>query len=222
MQINDKPSTDPVAAFHMVDAYMRWALLAAEEVVGRPGLAIVLRDHGLERFVENYPPEDLRISGNILNGDYANLCTGLLKFYGRAGKSLDYRIGRISSKYAIEKQAAVFNVATRAAVRFLPFASQVSTGLDNTINGFKKLWKDYGEEAVISKEDRGSSFGYVVSTCPNCAGKTADEPICHQTTGMLLEVFEWLTGKKVSVKEVECRAMGAPSCTWEISKTPAE
>ena len=60
------------------------------------------------------------------------------------------------------------------------------------------------------------------ASCPNCAGKTADEPICHQTTGMLLEVFEWLTGKKVAVREVECRAMGPAACVWEIEKTPLE
>jgi predicted hydrocarbon binding protein len=222
MEITNSPTPDPVASFHMVDAYMRWALLAAEEVIGKQGLAIVLRENGLERFVENYPPDDLKISGNVLNGDYSNLCTGLLKFYGRAGKSLDYRIGRISAKYAIEKQAVLFNVATRTAVRLLPLQSQLTTGLDNMINGFRKLWKDYGEEAVVAREDRGHAIAYIASTCPNCAGKHADEPICHQTTGTLLESIEWLTGKKVMIKEVECRAMGAPSCVWEISKTPEE
>ncbi len=222
MNIKNKSQGDPVADMHMVDAYMRWALLAAEEVVGKQGLSIVLRESSLERFIDNYPSDDLKISGNILSGEYSNLCTGLLQFYGRAGKSLDYRIGRISSRYAIEKQAALFNVATRAAVRLMAFPGQISTGLDNTINGFRKLWKDFGEEAILVKEDRGHAFAYSVSTCPNCAGKIADEPICHQTTGMLLEVFEWLTGKKVSVKETECRAMGAPACNWEIEKKPVE
>ncbi|MBI5950025.1 MAG: 4-vinyl reductase [Chloroflexi bacterium] len=222
MEIKNKPTPDPLASNHMVDAYMRWALQAAEEVLGKQGLTIVLRDNGLEKYVDNYPPEELKISGNVTNSDYANLCTGLLQFYGRAGKSVDYRIGRISSKYAIEKQAAVFNVAARMAVRLLPFQNQISTGLDNLIGGFQKLWSDFGEEAIILKEDRGDSFAYIQQTCPTCAGKQADEPICHQTTGMLLESIEWLTGKKVLVKEVECRAMGDPACVWEISKTPDE
>jgi predicted hydrocarbon binding protein len=222
MEIKNKPNPDPVASNHMVDAYMRWALQAAEEVLGKQGLIVVLRDNGLEKYIDNYPPEELKISGNVLNGDYADLCAGLLQFYGRAGKSLDYRIGRISSKYAIEKQAAVFNIAARTAVRFLPFPTQISTGLDNLIGGFQKLWSDYGEEAIIRKEDRDSSFAYIQQTCPTCSGKIADEPICHQTTGMLLESIEWLTGKKVSVREIECRAMGAPACVWEIEKTPQE
>lgn len=148
MNISDKPQPDPVDAMHMVDAYMQWALRAAEEVVYKQGLPIILREYGLEHLVDNYPSEELKITGNILSGDYANLCVGLLQFYGRAGKSLDYRIGRILSKFAIEKQAILFNVATRTALRLMPFPGQISDGLDNTINGFRKLWKDYGEEAV--------------------------------------------------------------------------
>jgi predicted hydrocarbon binding protein len=222
MEIKNNPNPDPVASNHMVDAYMRWALQAAEEVLGKQGLTVVLRENGLEKYIENYPLEELKISGNVTDRDYANLCTGLLQFYGRAGKSLDYRIGRISSKYAIEKQAAIFNIAARAAVRLMPFPNQISTGLDNLISGFNKLWSEYGEEAIVSKEDRGGSFAYIQQTCPTCSGKIADEPICHQTTGMLLESIEWLTGKKVSIREVECRAMGAPACVWEIEKAPQE
>lgn len=212
----------PLPQTHMVDAYMRWALQAAEEALGKQGLTVVLRENGLEKYIDNYPPEELKISGNALNGEYASFCAGLLQFYGRAGKSLDYRTGRISSKHAIEKQAVVFNVAACMAVRLPPFQSQISTGLDNMIAGFQKLWNDYGEEAIIFKEDRGDSIAYIQQTYPTCAGKQADEPICHQATGMLLESIEWLTGKKVSIREAEYRAMGAPSCVLEISKTPGE
>ena len=43
MEIKDKTPHDPVASLHLVDAYMRWALLAAEEVVGKKGLHVLLR-----------------------------------------------------------------------------------------------------------------------------------------------------------------------------------
>ena len=71
MEIKDKVPSDPVANLHLVDAYMRWALLAAEEVVGKKGLQVLLRERGLERFIDNYPPELLKISGDITLGDYA-------------------------------------------------------------------------------------------------------------------------------------------------------
>ena len=47
MDVKPKTEADPVAALYMVEAYMRWALLAAEEVAGANGLAIVLRQSGL-------------------------------------------------------------------------------------------------------------------------------------------------------------------------------
>ncbi len=38
MDIKDNSKKDPVAKLYLVDAYMRWALLAAEEVVGEAGV----------------------------------------------------------------------------------------------------------------------------------------------------------------------------------------
>ena len=59
MEIRDKAEHDPVTDIYNTDAYMRWALMAAEEVIGEKGLAVVLRDAGLERFIDNYPPEEV-------------------------------------------------------------------------------------------------------------------------------------------------------------------
>ena len=58
MNIADRADHDPVADLHIVDAYMRWALLSAEEGAGKPSLTAILRGAGLERFVDSYPPED--------------------------------------------------------------------------------------------------------------------------------------------------------------------
>jgi bacteriochlorophyll 4-vinyl reductase len=222
MEIKDNSQKDPVAKLYLVDAYMRWALLAAEEVVGKQGLAVVLRKHGLERFVDNYPPELLKISGTITLGDYANLCTGLLTFFGRAGKSMVVRIGRLTSKYAIEKQSGIYNVAARTAARVMPSALQVKLVLDNMANGYQKLYQDGGQELHFRVEDRGHAWAFISVECPLCAGKKADAPMCWGRNGTLKEACTWLTGREFDVEEVECRAMGAPACVWEVSKTPKE
>src|SRR5262245_16889817 len=131
MEITNKVQHDPAVELPIIEAYMTWALEAAEQVVGRQGLAIILRDNGLERFIDKYPPENLSLSNNITYADYTNLCAGLLKFYGRAGKSVVIRIGRIASRLAIEHQGAIFNVAARTAVKLLPLSAQIKTGLEN-------------------------------------------------------------------------------------------
>ena len=221
MEIKDK-TNDPVASLYLVDAYMRWALLAAEEVVGKQGLIVLLRQRGLERFIDNYPPELLKISGSITLGDYAELCAGLQTFFGRAGKSMVIRIGRLTSKYAIEKQSGVYNVAAKTAAKLMPSGMQVKLVLDSMANGYNKLYAENGQELHFRVEDRGNKWAFISVECPLCAGKAADVPMCWGRIGLLKEGLSWLTGKEFDVEEVECRALGASACVWEVSKTPKE
>ena len=220
MQITDRSLHDPVCEMHITDAYMRWALEAAEEVAGKHGLNIVLRDAGLAHLIDNYPEDKLAVSGAITYAEYANLSAGLLSFFGRAAKSMTLRIGRISTKKAIDQQSALFGIAALMAAKLMPNATKLKMVFDAQIGGFQKLSKTVGEEYVAHVEDRGDKFGFVIETCAMCAGKAADQPICWLFTGTLKESTKWLTGKDFEIQEVECRSMGAPACVWEISKTP--
>lgn len=222
MEIREKTEHDPVADLHIVDAYLRWALVASEEVVGRRGLEIVLRDAGLERFIDSYPPDETRAVSGLTFGDYANLSAGLLVFFGRASKGMLRRVGRLSAQQGIRQQGAVFGLATALSSKLLPIPMQIKIGLTNMQNGFRKLSQEVGEEIRLDLEDRGDRFAYIDADCSQCAGKEADTPICLIRTGTLAEALHWLTGREFDVQEVECRAMGAPACVWEISKTPKE
>jgi len=217
MEITNKSQHDPAAELPIVEAYMTWALRAAEEVVGKQGLGIILRENGLERFIDHYPSEILSLNHSITYADYANLCTGLLKFYGRAGKSVVIRIGRIASRLAIEHQGAIFNVAARTAIKLLPLSSQIKTGMENMQAGFRKIYKDI--DLHLRLEDRGNTWAYIGELCPVCAGKESDAHICWSWIGTLQESLLWLTGKEFQIEEVECRAKGATACVWEVSKT---
>lgn len=220
MEIKPKAEQDPVAALYMVEAYMRWALLAAEEVAGTNGLAIVLRQSGLERLIGHYPPNELRLNSQLSYGDYANLNAGLLTFYGRAGKSMIMRIGRISAKYGIEQQGAWFGLGAVIASKVLPFPAQLKIGLDTIQTGFSKLAASAGQQLHLHVEDRGDKWAYIAPECAMCAGKQADASMCWLFNSTLQESLHWQTGKDLDIQEVECRALGAPACVWEVSKTP--
>jgi predicted hydrocarbon binding protein len=220
LQIQDKPEHDPVSDLYLVDAYMRWALLAAEEVIGEHGLGIVLREAGLERLVGRYPPEDQEgASKTITFGDYASLSAGLYNFFGRAARSMVLRIGRISTQHGIDEQSTAFNVATLLATKVLPAPARIRIAMENMQRGYRKYSQAVGQDQVLYLEDRGDSLAYVAETCPVCAGKRADGPMCTLFDGVLTEAAHWLTGRNFAVREVECRAMGAKACVWEISKT---
>jgi predicted hydrocarbon binding protein len=201
---------------------MRWALLASEEVVGKRGLSAVLRDAGLERFIDNYPPDETKVISDLTFGDYSNLSAELLTFFGRAGKGMLRRIGRLSARHGIKRQGAVFGLATALSSKVLPIPMQLKIGLTSMQNGFTKLSQEVGEEVHLRLEDRGDRFAYVDEDCSQCAGKQADARICLIRTGTIQEALHWLTGREFDVQEVECRAMGAPACVWEVLKTPEE
>jgi len=222
MEIKNKAQHDPVADLHMADAYMRWQLMAAEEVVGKPGLATVLRENGLEKFIDNYPPEQFNFNSKITAAEYAAVSAALMIFYGRAGRGMTLRIGRLSCKMAIEKQGALFNVAGSLALKILPAAAQIKIGMENMQNGFRKLGEPIGEDYQLSVEDRGDTVAYIAKACPMCAGKQADAAICTIFTGNLEEGVRWMTGKEHQVVETSCRAKGDPVCIWEVSKAVKE
>jgi predicted hydrocarbon binding protein len=201
---------------------MRWALLAAEEVVGKQGLTVLLRNNKLERFIDNYPPELLKVSGTITLGDYAHLCAAVLTFFGRAGKSMVIRTGRLTSKYAIDKQGSIYNAAAKTAAKLLPTSMQVKLVLDNMANGYNKLYAENNQTLHFKVEERGDKWAFVSKECPLCAGKASDAPMCWGRIGLLKEALTWLTGKDFDVEEIECRGMGAPACIFEVSKSPKE
>ena len=221
MNITDKPEHDPVSDLLLTDAYMRWALMSAEEVVGKNGLAVVLRQIGLERLIGNYPPNQLKSTVGLTFGHYTALNAGLLEFFGRAARSMALRIGRQSSRYAIEYQGALFGTAALLASKILPLGTQVKMGLSATQLGLRRLSQAAGQDHRFALEDRGDRWAYIDYDDALSAGKLADAPMGYVQTGALQEALHWQTGKEFAVEQVACRAMGAPASVWEVSKAPA-
>lgn len=221
MQIRNKATSDPIASYKLADAHMRWALQASEEVVGSQGLKVVLREANLAQLIENFPPNELTFDGAFTFGDYANLSAALLNFFGRAGKSMTIRIGRLSVERSVEQQATVFGLnALVKASKLLPLTAQLKAGLSVMQNGLTKISNSAGQKRVLRLEDRGDRVAYIDEGCSACAGKMADHHICWIFNGSIAQALMWLTDKPFAVEEVACRAMGDPACVWEIRKVP--
>ena len=67
----------------IINSLVRQALTSAQEVMGDNGLNAVLRASGLERFIGNFPPNNLEPS--IQASQYARLYQAIEDFYGLAG-----------------------------------------------------------------------------------------------------------------------------------------
>ncbi len=219
MDIRNKAKHDPVADMGMPNSYVRWALEAIEEVAGKNGLTIILREAGLQAFKDNFPPDNDDFDG-LTMGQYADLNAAVLNFFGRAARSMSMRVGRVSSRQGIEKQAELFNVVALMALKVMPLSMQFKLGGTQLHDGYHKMYAANGQQYISRFEDGGDAWEHIIETCPMCAGKVAEEPICWLFTGSLQELILWLTGKEFEIVETECRAMGAPACIWRISKKP--
>jgi len=222
-EIRNKTEYDAAADLYLPDAWIRWLLLAAEETIGKLGLRVVLRKVGLERLMGNYPPyEQPKPSRKFTFGDYAALNAGLLDFCGQEGESMLRKIGHVMAKHSTMEQGALYGIGTVTFPKFMSLPAQLKMGMEVIVEGVRKASQSIGQDHRLFLEDRGDKLAYIVQDCVFCAGKESNRPMCMLLTGQLQEGFRWLTGEAIHIEEVECRAMGANACVWEINKQPKE
>jgi bacteriochlorophyll 4-vinyl reductase len=197
--------------WRFTNALMRQAVLAISEVMGERGLKIVLRQVGLERYVDELPPNDLE--QDVATTEYAALNQAVEEFYGRAGKGMLQRIGRASFRYGVEEQAVLMGVAG-AALKVMPQKTRVKFILTQTAKSLMEL----NEDTHIEVEDTPEGFVFADFTCGVCCCREADRPICHLYVGSIGEAVKWATGQDYEVREIECRAMGAEACRFLVAE----
>ncbi len=190
---------------------MRQAILAIGEVMGERGLKVVLRQAGMERYVDELPPNDLE--QGVSTTEYAALNQAVEEFYGRAGKGMLKRIGRASFRYGVEEQTALMGVAG-AALKLMPQKTRIKFILTQTA----KSLMDVNNETYIEVQETPEGFIFADFTCGVCCGRKAEHPICHLYIGSISEAVKWATGHDYEVREIECRAMGAEACRFLVEE----
>lgn len=195
----------------IVNAIVRQALVAAQEVMGENGLNAVLRNSGLERFIGNFPPDDLNPS--IQTSQYAHFNAAIEEFYGRGGRGILKRIGKASFEYAVREQAALLGIAG-AALKLLPERQRIKFILNSMANALKKS----NAQVDAWVDDSGKNVAYVETTCGICHSRTSNMPICYLYLGSIGEAVRWATGHEHEIIETHCLARGDPYCRFEVGE----
>ena len=195
----------------IVNALVRQALTSTQEVMGENGLNAVLRTSGLERFIDNFPPDNLEPS--IQASQYAKLNEAIEAFYGRGGRGMLRRIGKSSFQYAVREQAALLGIAG-IALKILPEKQRIKFILNSMAGALKK--SNPQVEAWV--DDSGERLAYMESTCSVCYGRESDNPICHLYVGSITEAVLWASGKEHQIIETQCLAKGDPYCRFEVGE----
>jgi predicted hydrocarbon binding protein len=191
------------------NALLRQALLAIEEVMGKNGLSIILREARLERFIDHPPPNDL--NNEVKAEDYAHLNAALENFAGRAGKGMLKRVGKASFQWGVKEQAALLGLAG-VALKLMPQKQRQKFILSNVA----KALMDTNPEFLVTVEEKDGHFLFTDYSCSICHTRRADKPVCYLLVGSLEEAIRWATGKEFPVEEVLCKAKGDPYCQFRV------
>ena len=196
----------------IINSLVRQALTSAQEVMGDNGLNAVLRASGLERFIGNFPPNNLEPS--IQASQYARLNQAIEDFYGRAGKGMLRRIGKASFQYGVKEQAALLGVAG-VALKLLPERQRIKFILNGMVDALKKS----NPQVNARVDESGDRLAYIESTCAICHSRQSETPICYLYVGSISEAVLWATGKEHAVVETHCLAKGDAYCRFEVGES---
>lgn len=199
------------AAMMIVNALVRQALTSAQEVMGENGLNAVLRTSELERFIGNFPPDNLEPS--IRASEYAKLNAAIEAFYGRGGRGMLRRIGKASFQYAVREQSALLGIAG-VALKLLPEKQRIKFILNSMAGALKKS----NPQVESWVDDKGERLAYIESTCAICYDRHSTDAICHLYAGSIAEAVQWATGREFKIIETHCLAKGDEHCRFEIGE----
>ena len=194
----------------LVNALMRQALIAVEEVMGKNGLAAVLRTSNLGQYINNLPPNDLTPA--VKGSDYAGLNKAIEDFYGRGGRGILQQIGKASFEYGLREQSALMGLAG-IALKILPPRQQIHMVLNSMANALKKT----NSLDRIEVEAGEGQIAYIAHSCSICYGRQSSIPLCYLYLGSINEAVRWATGQIHQVRETDCIACGADYCRFEVS-----
>ncbi len=195
-------------------------LTQVEDMMGRRSLIMLLRQTGLDEYIDKAPPSD--DTPTITVGQYSELLANIYEIFGaRGAKPIFLRGGRLGAAEIRKQRPAQFALGG-AALKLLPTAKRMRIVLDKLVAQGEEM---YGATYGLAEEE--DAFYLSIADCHYCAAiahharqtnRRINRPVCHIPTAVIAEMVEWATGQKHLVEETSCIAVGDPVCRFRIAK----
>ena len=180
----------------------RIILLAMEEIIGKNGVNAVLNQAKLRNRINNYPKNTL--DKNFRFEEISQIQTALEASYGlRGGRGLALRAGRACFKHILRDFGPEMNF-TDLASRIDPLEDKVRM----TTKVLAEVFNKVSDQRVTVTENE-NRFLWVISPCPFCWQREAEDAVCLMAVGLLQEALYWVSGGKFfHLEETNCIARG--------------
>lgn len=194
----------------------RWPriiLETTEEIVGENGVKSLLNLAGLQQYIGNYPPDNMKKEFPFEH--VGKLQQAYWDMYGERGaRAFAIRAGAKTLNDGIERFGKVA-AAAKAAMRIGSVERRMSVGLDF----FAKFFNTVSDQKVAVTDDERAWY-WQIETCPMCTGRTADSPVCYLAVGVLQGAVENFVDKnaRFRITPTHCQAMGHELGIIEIEK----
>lgn len=200
----------------MPNAALRTLLEATQDVMGENGTKAVLNTGGLQRYIGNYPPNNVEMG--VTFREYGLVEQAVENTLGpRGARATMLRIGRVTFQYTLKEQPAILGNLGALVLKVLPMGAAMKLVLGQVVAAANKTVN----QPARLEEDR-DAFYFVAEECPCHWRGKKDKPVCHVTVGVLTEAMTFATGKPIRVEEVECIAAGGSACKYRIDKKVAQ
>jgi hypothetical protein len=135
----------------------------------------------------------------------------------RAGRQMNQRVGRATLELGLKDFDPVLGIAD-LPMRLMPLGMKFRVGLDV----FARVFNQFTDQVVKLSETETHHL-WIIERCPVCWQRHTEEPCCPLAGGLLEEAIFWGTGgRRFRIEEIQCVAMGHPTCTFKIDKHPLD
>jgi predicted hydrocarbon binding protein len=181
--------------------------LAVEEQMGMYSLHMMLRQAGLERYIDRLPPKNRR--AEIDSREFADFQKDFRAYYGQGARGSLNRVGRRVFQWMV-KEASFPDRIRLLSIRLLPVVARRKKALE----WLARQLRDPGGRLSVHTLDLDLVF--VIHTSDTACGQSTSEPICWMTVGMIQEALLWATDDEPDIEEIGCQAVGKEACTFRI------
>lgn len=196
----------------LTNAQMRSALIVVEDLLGNNGRTAVLHLSGLERYIDQLPPNNDK--SEVPRGDINAMFAGIVSMFGDQGArgvlrrwGRAYAVKRAESRYALR--------LLRLVLRFLPPERSANYVLARLLHHLSLASDD--QPPIISQSD--DDFFVELGDCVFCQGQSHTRRNCTAVVGLLEGLLRWATGNDYDVSE-ELPSPSESAPRFKIRKRP--